>query len=115
MLHRLSKPHEKSVFQLYPMPHPDAIKPEKKKPTFKKEYDITTDGTYWYSDNRQYRRHRETFVIERRRGKGEWSEISDYERYNVLPKAILQDFDRVVAFNAAVSGMEKGSQDVHTS
>lgn len=92
MIRRLSAPKQKSVFQLYPMPHP---KPKKTQRKFIKVRDVPTDGIHWYSDNRQYRRNRETLLIERRRGKGKWSPISDDERYNEMPQAILRDFEKV--------------------
>ena len=50
MLHRLSKPNEKSVFQLYPKPHPQPEKREKQ-PAVRKEHGVLTDGTYWIANN----------------------------------------------------------------
>lgn len=104
MLHRLSAARQRSMFQLYPMPDPVSMKRRKQKPTFTKAYDVTTDGVYWYSDNRQYRCHRETLVIERRQGKGKWSALRDRERWT-MPAAIQRDFDRVAETKAAILGM----------
>lgn len=106
MLKRLSKPHETSVFQLYPKPYREPEDTETPKPAqtpqVPKRYDVPTTETFRYSENWQYRQHRETLVIERRRGRGKWTEISDYERAQVMPKAILRDFKMAAEANAAI-------------
>ena len=101
MLRRLSGMNQKSMFQLYPMPDPASFKQKKRKRKLTRAYDITTDGVYWYSDNRQYRCHRETLVTERRQAEGKWSVLKDRERHR-MPTAIQRDFDRAAAAKASV-------------
>ena len=104
MVRRLSAARQKSMFQLYPMPDPASIKRKKQKSTFKRVNDITTDGVHWYSDNRQYRCHRETLAVERRRDKGSWSALQDRERHT-MPNAIQRDFDKAAEAKAVAMGM----------
>ena len=66
---------------------------------------MTTDGDHWYSHNRQYRCNRETLDIQRHRGKGRWSEITDRERHQIIPKKILEDFDKAATVKSAVFEM----------
>lgn len=108
MLKRLSAARQKSLFQLYPMPDPESVKPKKKKPVFTMcpQYKMTTDGVHWYSHNRQYRCNRETLEIQRRRGNGNWSGITDRERHQLVPKRILSDFESTASIGAAVFQME---------
>ena len=96
MLKRLSAACQKSLFQLYPMPDPESVSPKESEPVFTRSevYGMATDGTYWYSHNWQYRCNRETLDIERNRGKGNWSGITDRERHEVVPKRILADFEK---------------------
>ena len=105
MLRRLSAARQRSIFQLYPMPDPALIKSKKQKRRVCRASGITTDGVYWYSDNRQYRCDRETLVVERREAKGRWSVLKDRERHT-MPAAIQRDFDKAAAATAAVSGMD---------
>lgn len=97
MLERLSEPHEKSVFQLYPKPQP-VTKEKKAKP---KSYELKTDGEHWYSHNRKYRCCRETARIEYRKRNGKWHSLSDHDLYK-MPKAIRRDFDMAVEANRAI-------------
>ena len=100
MLHRLSKRHEKSVFQLYPKPYLKEVAPKRKR-EFRKERGITTDGVHWYSHNRQYRCSRETAEIEHRKGRGKWAAVLDRD-FQGIPAAIRRDFDLAVEVNRAV-------------
>lgn len=100
MLHRLSKRHEKSVFQLYPKPHVKEVEPKPKR-KFRKERGITTDGVHWYSQNRQYRCSRETAEIEKRKRGGKWAAVLDRDFQNI-PPAIRRDFDLAIEVNRAV-------------
>ena len=112
MLYRLSKPHEKSVFQLFPKPHPQPEKREKheKQPAVRKEYSVMTDVTHWISNNWQYRQHRATGITERRRGEGKWTEVTDQER-SLMPKAIKEDFDKATYADALkLRRMEKHAE-----
>ncbi len=98
MLERLSKPHEKSVFQLFPKPQPVMDKAKKAK---RKNYELKTDGEHWYSHNRKYRCCRETTRIEYRKSNGKWHPLSDHDLYR-MPKAIRRDFDMAVEVNRAI-------------
>ena len=100
MLHRLSKRHEKSVFQLYPKPYLTEVAPKPKR-EFRKERGITTDGVHWYSDNRQYRCSRETAEIEKRKKGGRWAAVLDRDFQNI-PRAIRRDFDLAIEANRSV-------------
>ena len=105
MVRRLSAPKQKSMFQLYPMPQPKPEKPKRPftlKHRFMKIQDVQTDGIHWYSDNWQYRRNRETLVIEKRMGKGKWKPISDRQQYQEMPKAILRDFEKVAEIRSMI-------------
>ena len=114
MLYRLSGVHQKSMFQLYPMPDPASFERKKRKRKLTRVSDVTTDGVYWYSDNRQYRCHRETLVTERRGTKGRWSTLRDRERHR-MPSAIQRDFDRAATAKAAIFGMDSESGAVFQS
>lgn len=101
MLERLSKPHERSVFQLYPKPQPKPTKKKKKKKGKSKAYELTTDGKHWYSHNRKYRCCRETARIEYLKGNRKWHPLSDHDLYR-MPKAIRRDFDMAVEVNRSL-------------
>ena len=93
MLERLTPKSQAAIFQLYPKPFP---KPVESKPEIREEWvrgkTLKTDGEYWYSHNLQYRCHRETLEIERKQRGGMWKRISDYHKYQEMPRAILRDF-----------------------
>ena len=97
MLIRLTPKSQQVVFQLYPKPF---RRPVQSDPPRRREWaggrEIDTDGEYWYSDNHQYRCSRETAEIEKRQRGGTWKQISDHEKSQVLPPAILHDFDRAI-------------------
>ena len=97
MLERLTPKSQAAIFQLYPKPFP---KPVESKPEIREEWvrgkTLKTDGEYWYSHNLQYRCHRETLEIERKQRGGMWKRISDYHKYQEMPRAILRDFDRTI-------------------
>ena len=97
MLERLTPKSQPAIFQLYPKPYP---KPVQSKPEIREEWvggkALKTDGEYWYSHNLQYRCHRETLEIERRHRGGGWKRVSDYHKYQEMPRTILRDFDRAI-------------------
>ena len=97
MLERLSPKSKLAIFQLYPKPFPKPVQP---RPKIRREWagakEIKTDGEYWYSDNNQYRCSRETEEIERKQRGGTWKRVTDYERGQVVPPAILEDFKRAI-------------------
>ena len=98
MLHRLTPKSQQAIFQLYPKPFP---KPDGTPAQRQQEWAggraIETDGEYWYSDNNRYRCSREyPHDIERRQRGGMWKRISDYEKHQEMPQAILRDFERAI-------------------
>ena len=98
MLERLSPKSQKAIFQLYPKPYPKPVQP---KPKIRREsihgnQEMKTDGEHVYSYNNQYRCHVETAEFQKRKRGGTWKRMSDYEKYQVMPKAIRQDFERVI-------------------
>ena len=97
MLQRLSPKSQAAIFQLYPKPFPRPIQPHtQKRQEWAGGRSLETDGEYWYSDNHQYRCSRETGEIERRQRGGMWKIISEYEKHQEMPSAILRDFERAI-------------------
>ena len=99
MLERLSPKSQPAIFQLYPKPFP---RPNAPRPKIRRERvkgkELKTDGQYWYSDNHQYRCGREyPHDVERRYHGGLWVRISEYEKYQEMPKAILRDFEDAIS------------------
>lgn len=105
MLVRLTPKSQAAVFQLFPKPF---AKPVQSRASFYWKrvggIEIKTDDEYWYSNNHQYRIHRENLDIQRRRPGGTWRRISDYERGQVIPKGILRDFDYVIEIMQRANG-----------
>ena len=104
MLHRLTPKSQAAIFQLYPKPFRQPVQSSER---IRQEWAggraLKTDGTYWYSDNHQYRCSREnSHDIERRQRGGMWKRISDYEKYQEMPRAILRDFERAIEAKAIV-------------
>ena len=65
---------------------------------------MSTDGDYWYSDNRQYRCPMEDYLlIERKQHGGGWKRVSDYHKYQEMPQSILRDFERAVEVHCAIN------------
>ena len=98
MLQRLSPKSQPAIFQLFPKPFPRETAPSAK---LQREWvagkELTTDSEYWYADNQQYRCSREyPHDIERRQRGGTWRIISEYEKYQEMPSAILLDFERAI-------------------
>ena len=98
MLVRLTPKSQPAIFQLYPKPRARDVQlptaPKRQESVAGKE--LTTDGEYWYSHNNQYRCHRETQDVEKRQRGETWKRISDYEKYQEMPRAILRDFERAI-------------------
>ena len=105
MLERLSPKSQPAIFQLYPMPRPKDDAPRKPiRPEWLKGKAIDTDGDYWYSDNKQYRCPIDDYLaIEGRQRGGGWKQVSDYHKYQGMPRAILVDFERAVLIQRDVN------------
>ena len=104
MLHRLTPKSQAAIFQLYPKPFPKPV--QSSQPT-RREWaggrSLETDGEYWYSNNNQYRCSREyPHAVERRHRGGMWKKITEYEKYQEMPPAILRDFERAIEAKAVV-------------
>ena len=107
MLQRLSPKSQPAIFQLFPKPFPrqDAPRPKIRREWVKGK-ELKTDGVYWYSDNEQYRCSREyPHDIERRYRGGMWKKISEYEKYQEMPSAILRDFERAISAKRVVDSV----------
>ena len=107
MLARLSPKSQPAIFQLYPkpFPRPDAPRPKIRRESVKGK-EMKTNGEYWYSDNEQYRCRREyPHEIEKRQRGGMWRQISEYEKYQEMPSAILRDFERAIIAKRAVESV----------
>ncbi|RKU28921.1 hypothetical protein C6499_09575 [Candidatus Poribacteria bacterium] len=100
LLERLSKPHEKSVFQLYPKPPEKRAKqrPEHRKKQ-KSFLDMRRDEKHCYSFNEKFRLNVDTAEIEERErhGRGLWHPLKDRHRH-LVPKAIMRDFEYMIAY-----------------
>ena len=92
MLYRLSQPHEKSVFQLFPRPHrkddQSAAKP------VELDDGVTSDGKFWYSSGSKYRCCRETTDIyfKVNRAGGTWKLVPDRDRHKI-PFSVRLEFE----------------------
>lgn len=99
LLQRLSRPHERSVFQLYPKPAPKSpvYRPKRRKKKRTSHMDMRCDEHYCYSFNEKYRMDLRTteIHIRERHGRGRWKPLKDKDRHN-MPKAIIKDFDNMV-------------------
>lgn len=114
LLKRLSKRHETSVFQLIPKPYKTRKDRKLPKPKHKDQYrPMRSEGSYCYSFNELYRLNRETGDIEHRprKNRGEWKRISDHHRAVKMPKAIKEDFERVLVVMRSING---GSDNAHS-
>ena len=96
MLHRLSPKSQPAIFQLFPKPFPKPVQPRAEI-----RYEqvagkaLKTDDAYWYSHSDQYRcKIDDAHDIERRQRGGTWKKATEYEKYQEMPRAILQDFER---------------------
>ena len=106
MLERLSPKWQDAIFQLYPKPFPKTIQPEPKRirQTYMRGTAIKTDDTdHWYSNNLQYRCPIDDYqAVERRQRDGTWKRVSDYHKYQVMPKSILEDFEKAVVLHCQI-------------
>lgn len=114
MLERLSPKSQPAIFQLYPKPFP---KSTASKPKIRQEWvkgkAVRTDDEHWYSNNGQYRCPMEDyFAIERRQRGGTWKRISDYHKSQVMPRAILEDFERAVSVHCSIKRALETSEKV---
>ena len=114
LLKRLSKRHEASVFQLLPKPYKTRKDRRLPKPKRKKYYDkqMKAEGIYCYSINELYRLNRETGDIEHRerKNRGEWKRISDHHKAVKMPKAIREDFERILVVMRSINGSSDTAQ-----
>ena len=104
MLERLSNQRQPAIFQLYPKPFP---KPSAPRAEIRREWvkgrEMKHDDEYWYSDNHQYRCPLgDAYKIERRQRGGTWKRVSDYHRAQVMPQAIVHDFERAVEVHVMI-------------
>ena len=115
MMERLSKPSEKSVFQLYPRPHPKESSPRERP---KREIKVFDDGVklvdgYYISSKGKYRCHRETEKWGYRNNSGKWVKLLDKDRQHI-PEAVIAEFSRYLHANCdieqAISDMEKSRE-----
>ena len=106
MLERLSPKSQDAIFQLYPKPFPKTIQPEPKRihQTHVRGVAIKTDDTdHWYSNNMQYRCPLDDYqAVERLQRDGTWKRVSDYHKYQVMPKSILEDFEKAVVLHCQI-------------
>ena len=106
MLERLSPKSQDAIFQLYPKPFPKTTGPEPKRirQTYVRGVAIKTDDTdHWYSNNMQYRCPLDDYqAVERVQRDGTWKRVSDYHKYQVMPKSILEDFEKAVVSHCQI-------------
>ena len=106
MLERLSKPWERSVFQLYPKPYKDraARRQEKRQAEKSQRREMRAEGVWRYSLNELYRLNVETTEIEKRavKGRGKWKPLRDRERH-LMPKAIQRDFEESLKVHRVIT------------
>ena len=129
MLERVSKPWERSVFQLFPKPYKKrAVRRRAKRKLEKSERrEMRAEGAWRYSLNELYRLNVETEEIEKRKvkGRGKWQPVTDWDRHRMYNK-IREDFEAVLkarraiwsGFNSALDGSDNaagGSDSAHPS
>ena len=106
MLERLSPKSQDAIFQLYPKPFPKTTGPEPKRirQTHVRGTAIKTDDTdHWYSNNMQYRCPLDNYqAVERLQRDRTWKRVSDYHKYQVMPKSILEDFEKAVVSHCQI-------------
>ena len=113
LVKRLSKRHETSIFQLIPKPYNKRKERRLPKPSHKNRYKpMRSEGIYCYSFNELYRLNRETGEIEhrKRKNRGQWKRISDHHRAVKMPKAIKEDFERVLLVIRSINGSSHTAQ-----
>ena len=113
LIKRLSKRHETSIFQLIPKPYNKRKERRLPKPSHKNRYKpMRSEGIYCYSFNELYRLNRETGEIEHRerKNRGQWKRISDHHRSVKMPKAIKEDFERVLLVIRSINGSSHTAQ-----
>lgn len=101
MLQRLTPKSQAAIFQLYPKPfeRPQPVqRPAKRSWKIESigEYDVKTDGKYWYSMNFQWRCDCETGEIQIRIPGRKWRRASEYESKQRMPRAIRETFDQAL-------------------
>ena len=113
MLERVSKPWERSVFQLYPKPSEKRAARRRKKRESDKSYnrEMRAEGVWRYSFNELYRLNVETEEIEKRKvkGRGNWQPLTDWDRHRMYKK-IREDFDETLKVGRAIFGGSHSAQ-----
>ena len=108
MLERLSKPWERSMFQLYPKPRENraARRRAKRKSEKSERREMRAEGIWRYSLNELYRLNVETAEIETRKmkGRGQWQPLRDRDRHRI-PKAIQRDFEELLKVHRVVAAL----------
>ena len=109
MLVKLSKPSEKSVFQLYPKPYPQPLKRDAQPNSSNGDNEPEIDPNYWYSSKGKYRRSRETLQVEFRvsRFSRKWKPVPDRDLHKI-PEEVMNEFEMSLAANQSIL-----SEDVH--
>lgn len=104
MLDRISKPWERSVFQLYPKPYKEraARRLAERKSEKGRRREMRQEGVWRYSLNERYRLNFETGEIQTQsvKGRGRWRPLKDRERH-LMHKAIKRDFERALRVHRA--------------
>ena len=91
--------HVAGIYQLYPKPDGTPKgqhrRRKPKKVTTGSNRQMRCEGDYRYSFNELWRINVKTAEIQHRKSRrfGLWRVMTDYERGQVIPKAILKDFD----------------------
>ena len=113
MLHRLSQPQEKSVFQLYPKPYLEPVAREDKPRSPIADDGVTSDGKFWYSSKGKYRCCRETLKLEFRvnRMSEKWKLVRDADRQKI-PPAVTLEFECHISAKREVEAAVFG-KDMH--
>ena len=100
MLGKLERrPQEAQSYQLYPKPYPERREraPEAEQ-TFR---GMRIEGNWRYSFNEEWRIDVETGDIQYRPEKrGTFRPASDYEKYNIMPKRMKEDFEMVLRIHS---------------
>ena len=113
MLQRVSKPWERSVFQLYPKPPENraARRRKKRQSENSQNREMRVEGVWRYSFNELYRLNVETEAIEKRavKGRGKWKPLTDYDRHRMY-KSIQKDFKRILEVRRAIFGGSHSAQ-----
>ena len=116
MLQRLSKKHERSVFQLFPKPYENRARRKEKRQSEKLQArEMRSEGVWRYSLNELYRLNFETAEIEKRtvKGHGRWQPLKDRDRHR-MPKVIRVAFEETLEAVRGLGRMLGGSHSAQS-